>query len=153
LIGLTFCRGLAFPCAIGANLSDLPPWAIRETPRESTCFRDGTSLAERLTRQLVPMAIDKVIKRHFWAVILALIAVAACLDGQGSMRGVGAGLGAAPKQLTDVPLAARIPPAPRSASPHATAADHILSRNPFDSVTGPLNAVPAATGSTVLPPP
>jgi general secretion pathway protein C len=88
------------------------------------------------------MAIDKLLKRHFWAVILALVAIAAFFDAQGIMQIVGAGLGVDEKQLSAPPLLARLPPGPASASPHATSAEAILSRNPFDSVTGPLNAKP-----------
>src|SRR5258708_2148317 len=88
------------------------------------------------------MPIDKLLKRHFWAVVLAMLAVAAFLDAQGIMHVVGALLGPDDKMLAAPPLAARLPPAPASASPHATSADPILSRNPFDSVTGPLNALP-----------
>jgi general secretion pathway protein C len=100
------------------------------------------------------MAIDKLLKRHFWAVILALVAVAAFFDAQGIMHVVGAGLGADEKQLAAPGLMARTPPAPASASPHATNADPILSRNPFDSVTGPLNLVAAADSASAaeLPP-
>ena len=99
------------------------------------------------------MAIDKVLKRHFWAVILALVAIAAFLDAQGIMHVVGASLGADEKQLSTPPLTARLPPAPASASPHATTAEAILARNPFDSVTGPLNAVPIPDMSAEVPPP
>jgi general secretion pathway protein C len=88
------------------------------------------------------MALDKLLKRHFWAVILTLIAVAAFFDAQGIMQIVGANLGADEKQLAAAPLAARVPPGPSSASPHSTSADAILARNPFDSVTGPLNKPP-----------
>jgi general secretion pathway protein C len=88
------------------------------------------------------MAIDKLLKRHFWAVILVLVAIAAFFDAQGIMQIVGAGLGADEKQLSAPPLLARLPPSPASASPHATSAEAILARNPFDSVTGPLNGVP-----------
>jgi general secretion pathway protein C len=88
------------------------------------------------------MAIDKLLKRHFWAVVLVLLSLAAFLDAQGIMHVVGAMLGPDDKLLAAPPLAARLPPAPASASPHATSAEAILSRNPFDSVTGPLNAVP-----------
>jgi general secretion pathway protein C len=90
------------------------------------------------------MAIDKLLKRHFWAVILLLVAIAAFLDAQGIMQFVGASLGADAQQLAAPPLSARLPPTSGSASPHATSAEAILSRNPFDSVTGPLNAVPVA---------
>ncbi len=88
------------------------------------------------------MAIDKLLKRHFWAVILLLVAVAAFFDAQGIMQIVGASLGADEKQLSAPPLAARLPPGPASASPHETSAEAIIKRNPFDSVTGPLDAVP-----------
>ena len=100
------------------------------------------------------MAIDKLLKRHFWAVILALVALAAFFDAQGIMHVVGAGLGADDKQLSAPGLMARVPPAPPSASPHATNAEPILARNPFDSVTGPLNLVPTseASASAELPP-
>jgi general secretion pathway protein C len=88
------------------------------------------------------MAIDKLLKRHFWAVVLVLLAAAAFLDAQGIMHVVGSMLGPDEKMLAAAPLAARLPPAAASASPHATTAESILSRNPFDSVTGPLNALP-----------
>jgi general secretion pathway protein C len=90
------------------------------------------------------MAIDKLLKRHFWAVILLLVSAAAFFDAQGIMHFVGASLGADEKQLAAPGLMARLPPAPGSASPHATNAEPILARNPFDSVTGPLNLVPTA---------
>ncbi len=88
------------------------------------------------------MPIDQLLKRHFWAVILALVAIAALFDAQGIMHVVGANLGADESQLAVPPLMARLPVPPASASPHATSAEPILSRNPFDSVTGPLNALP-----------
>lgn len=93
------------------------------------------------------MAIDKLLKRHFWAVILLLVSAAAFFDAQGIMQVVGAALGADEKQLAAPPLLARLPQAPMSASPHATSAEAILARNPFDSVTGPLNLVAAAESS------
>src|SRR5580692_11743543 len=88
------------------------------------------------------MPIDQLLKRYFWAVILVLVALAAFLDAQGIMHVVGANLGADEDQLSTPPLVARLPPAPASATPHETSADPILARNPFDSVTGPLNAMP-----------
>jgi general secretion pathway protein C len=90
------------------------------------------------------MPVDQLLKRHFWAVILVLVAIAAFLDAQGIMQLVGAGLGADANQLAAVPLSDRGPPAALSASSHGTSAEAILARNPFDSVTGPLNAVPVA---------
>ncbi|MDP9034547.1 MAG: general secretion pathway protein GspC [Myxococcota bacterium] len=99
------------------------------------------------------MAIDKLLKRYFWGVILALLAIAAFLDAQGIMHVVGTRLGADQGQLTAPPLAARLPVTPSSASPHATEAEPILSRNPFDSVTGPLNLPPPATDTAEQPAP
>ncbi|MDP9152419.1 MAG: general secretion pathway protein GspC [Myxococcota bacterium] len=99
------------------------------------------------------MAIDKLLKRYFWAVILALVAAAAFLDAQGIMHVVGTSLGADERQLAAPPLAARVPVTPSSASPHATDAEPILSRNPFDSVTGPLNLAPPVETAEEPPPP
>jgi general secretion pathway protein C len=96
------------------------------------------------------MPIDQLLKRHFWAVIVVLVALAAFLDAQGIMHIVGASLGADETALTVPPLAMRLPAAPASATPHATSADPILSRNPFDSVTGPLNLPPPAPEAAVV---
>ncbi len=99
------------------------------------------------------MALDKLLKRHFWAVILALVAMAAFLDAQGIMQIVGTSLGADEKELALAPMSARIPLASATASPHATDADPIISRNPFDSVTGPLNALPVPDETVDAAPP
>jgi general secretion pathway protein C len=88
------------------------------------------------------MAIDKLLRRYFWAVILVLVAIAAFLGAQGMTQIVGGSLAVTEKELAMAPLAARAPSPLSSASPHATSAEPILARNPFDSVTGPLNAVP-----------
>jgi general secretion pathway protein C len=97
------------------------------------------------------MPIDQLLTRHFWAVILVFVATAAFLDAQGIMHIVGANLGADETALAVPPLMSRVPPAPASATPHATSAEAILSRNPFDSVTGPLNAVPITLPSDTPP--
>jgi general secretion pathway protein C len=101
------------------------------------------------------MPLDQILKRHFWAVIVVLVAIAAFLDAQGIMHIVGASLGADEATLAVPPLMASIPAAPASATPHATSAEPILSRNPFDSVTGPLNAAPppAPADTGPAPPP
>ncbi len=96
------------------------------------------------------MPIDQLLKRHFWAVIVVLVALAAFFDAQGIMHIVGAHLGADETQLGAPPLLARLPLAPGSATPHATSAEPILSRNPFDSVTGPLNAMPVPVPGDVV---
>jgi general secretion pathway protein C len=88
------------------------------------------------------MAVDKLLKRHFWAVILLLVAIAAFFDAQGIMQIVGASLAADAKQLAAPPLISRAAPGAGSAATHATTAQAILHRNPFDSETGPLDAIP-----------
>jgi len=87
------------------------------------------------------MAIDKLLRRHFWAVILALVAIAAFLGAQGMTQIVGASLAVTEKELAAAPLMGRLAPPPSASSQHSTNAEPILARNPFDSVTGPLNAV------------
>ena len=87
------------------------------------------------------MAFDQLLRRHFWAVILILTGTAAFLDAQGLTQVVGSSLAADDKQLSTPPLLSKVPPAVGSAGGHVTSADAILSRNPFDSVTGPLNRV------------
>jgi general secretion pathway protein C len=99
------------------------------------------------------MPLDQLLKRHFWAVIVALVAIAAFLDAQGIMHIVGASLGADETTLAVPPLMARVPAAPPSATPHATSAEPILSRNPFDSVTGPLNLPPPEPSAEAPPAP
>jgi general secretion pathway protein C len=95
------------------------------------------------------MPVDKLLKRHFWAVILALVAIAAFFDAQGIMQVVGASLGADAKQLSTPPLVSRGAPGSGSAPAHVTNADAILHRNPFDSETGPLDVVAAAESAAV----
>ena len=90
------------------------------------------------------MAFDKLLKRYFWAVILSLVGLAAFFDAQGIMQIVGASLGADAQQLAAPPLLSREVPGVGSTLSHVTNADAILHRNPFDSVTGPLDAVAAA---------
>jgi general secretion pathway protein C len=95
------------------------------------------------------MALDKLLRRHFWAVILALLSLAAFFDAQGIMNVVGASLGADAKQLAAPSLVSRSAPGSGSASPHVTSADAILHRNPFDSETGPLDVVAAAEAAAI----
>jgi general secretion pathway protein C len=88
------------------------------------------------------MAFDQLLKRNFWVVIGLLVALAAFLHAQGITQLVGASLGATEEQL------AAAPPAPKAATSaaappfHATSAEAVLARNPFDSVKGPLNPLP-----------
>jgi general secretion pathway protein C len=87
------------------------------------------------------MAFDQVLKKNFWAALLVPVAAVAFLNADGIMQLVGANLAVDEKQLTvPSPLARAAAPAASSAPFHVTSAEAILSRNPFDSVTGPLNA-------------
>ncbi|MFO0673435.1 MAG: type II secretion system protein GspC [Polyangiaceae bacterium] len=86
------------------------------------------------------MALDQVLKRHFWIVTVPLTALAAFFGAVGVTQ-----LAVAPptaKELAVAPLSARGASATMlQPAVHSTNADAILSRNPFDSVTGPLNKV------------
>ena len=67
------------------------------------------------------MPLDQLLKRHFWAVIVGLVALAAFLDAQGIMHLVGARLVPDDAQLAVPSLAARTPTAqPSAASSSAT---------------------------------
>ena len=96
------------------------------------------------------MALDKLLKRHFWAVILALVALAAFFDAQGIMHWSGASLGRR-RQAAGAPRRSSraCPPRPARRARTRRAPTPILARNPFDSVTGPLNVVPRRRGDRV----
>jgi general secretion pathway protein C len=89
------------------------------------------------------MALDQLLKRNFWAVILVLVAIAAFLHARAIGNIVGAKLAPDAALLAAAP-AVRAPAPSASAGSHSMSADDILERNPFDSVTGPLNKPPAA---------
>ena len=87
------------------------------------------------------MAIDALLKRYFLGVVLALVAVAAYFQAAGATQLVGSAIGAGPSSnassLVVVPPYKLAVPTREPKSGQA-----IIERNPFDSVTGPLNAVP-----------
>jgi general secretion pathway protein C len=85
------------------------------------------------------MALDQLLKRNFWAVTLALLAIAAFLQARAISEIVGAKLAPDEAQLAAAPAANRLVAPVDSTGTHATSASAILDRNPFDSVTGPLN--------------
>ncbi len=88
------------------------------------------------------MKLDQILRRYFWAVIGALVAIVAFLHAQALTQIVGFfRLGIDAAQLTAAPAALRAAPV-SSANVRSLSADAILSRNPFDSVTGPLNKLP-----------
>jgi general secretion pathway protein C len=87
---------------------------------------------------------DILIKKYFAGVVLAFVALAAYFQAAGATQLFGAAL-ASPSS--------GVPVAKGSSAPIATSRQHpsaepIIDRNPFDSVTGPLNAVAVPDGPT-----
>jgi general secretion pathway protein C len=86
------------------------------------------------------MGLDAVFKRYFAAVVCLLIGVAAYFQASGMGALVASSVALDPSSVPAAP-----PPPPFRAPPAASSQDHttsaalILSRNPFDSVTGPLD--------------
>jgi general secretion pathway protein C len=100
------------------------------------------------------MAIDQWLKRHFWLPTLGLTGIAAFFGAKGVGNIAGISLAADEKALAQPPLVVKTPPPGGTVgSQHATSSDAILSRNPFDSQTGPLNARPPGDDLAVAPPP
>ncbi len=86
------------------------------------------------------MALDALLKRYFLGVVLVLVAIAAYFQAAGATQLIGSAIGAAPSSsaspIIAPPYKLAVPTRePKSGLP-------IIERNPFDSVTGPLNAVP-----------
>jgi general secretion pathway protein C len=87
------------------------------------------------------VAFDALLKRYFLGVVLVLVALAAYFQASGATQLIGAAIGAA---APSAGAALRPPPGPvLGATRERKTADPIIERNPFDSVTGPLNAQPA----------
>jgi general secretion pathway protein C len=89
-----------------------------------------------------PMGFDAILKRYFPGVLCALIAIAAYFQASGMGH-----LVASSVAVDSSPAAAATPPRHSVSGPaanldHTTSAEAILSRNPFDSVTGPLDGKP-----------
>jgi general secretion pathway protein C len=88
------------------------------------------------------VAVDALLKKYFTLVVLALVALMAYFQASGATTLLGAALGADEQMLVSPPkrpielgnLEASV------ANRQPKIAEPILSRNPFDSVTGPLNA-------------
>lgn len=83
------------------------------------------------------MAIDQLLKKNFWIVVLPLVAIAALLDAQAITQLVGVSLMPDETQLAAAPLVGKKAPQ-SSGSARSLNPDPILSRNPFDHVTGSL---------------
>ncbi len=102
------------------------------------------------------MGFDTVLKRYFWGVILALLALAAYFQAWGITQLAGSALSPDEKALAGQGADKSRAPATAPTAPddHATSARWILERNPFDSVTPcSLDAPPStgdATGAAVV---
>ncbi len=88
------------------------------------------------------MAVDQLIRRNFWAVLLLPVGLLAYVSAK-TVTSLAGALFLTPdeKQLTTPPMIARTAPQSSSVA-RSTSADTILSRNPFDHVAGSLNAPP-----------
>ncbi|MBN2196571.1 MAG: general secretion pathway protein GspC [Polyangiaceae bacterium] len=83
------------------------------------------------------MGFDALLKKYFLIAVLALVAIATFFQATGAMQLVGAML------IPDSSALAVLPPVASGTGKASTtprSADPILSRNPFDLSTGPLNA-------------
>lgn len=86
------------------------------------------------------MALDALLKRYFLGVVLVLVAVAAYFQAAGATQLIGSAVGAVPSGLGSTVV---VPPYKLAVPPRELkSGDPIIERNPFDSVTGPLNLKP-----------
>lgn len=86
------------------------------------------------------MGLDTLLKRYFPVVVLALIGLAAWFQAAGMSRWVGSRFAVDASSLAVAPGGASQPgaAAPAASDPHSRSGEAIISRNPFDSITGPL---------------
>src|SRR6476661_111680 len=84
------------------------------------------------------MAFDQLLRKNFWLVVLPLVAIAALLNAQAVTQLVGISLMPDEKALAAPPPVAKVAPV-SSATARNPNADPILTRNPFDHVTGSLH--------------
>ncbi len=90
------------------------------------------------------MAFDALLKKYFPGVLLLLIALSAFFQASGATELVGAAF-IAPAPSGSAALIGRGGGVPPGVLPERRTAQPIIDRNPFDSVTGPLNAKPPPT--------
>jgi len=79
---------------------------------------------------------DLLLKKYFLGVVLAFVALAAYFQAAGATQLIGAAFSGSVSSVAPPRPAATTAPASRE----RPSADAIIARNPFDSVTGPLNA-------------
>jgi general secretion pathway protein C len=99
------------------------------------------------------MGVDAIFKRYFAAIVCFLIGAAAYFQASGVGALVASSVAVDPSALPSVPPAPPPRLAPAASSDHITSAAAILTRNPFDSVTGPLDGkqieLPTVEGAKV----
>jgi general secretion pathway protein C len=92
------------------------------------------------------MAVDQLLRKNFWIVVLPMIAIAALRNASAVTQLVGTTLAPDEKTLSaSSTMAARVAPL-ADAWRRTTSAEPILGRNPFDSSTGPLHLPLGAAG-------
>ena len=87
------------------------------------------------------MTFDLLLKKYFTGVVLAFVALAAYFQAAGATQLIGAAFSTPASSVPPVRAVALAVSPPRA----RPTADPIISRNPFDSVTGPLDAKPVDT--------
>jgi general secretion pathway protein C len=88
------------------------------------------------------MGFDALFKRYFVAVVCLLIGMAAYFQASGMGALVASSVALDPSSVPTAPFVVPRPAAPAANPDHTTTAAAIISRNPFDSVTGPLDGKP-----------
>ena len=83
-----------------------------------------------------PVTFDLLFKKYFIGVVLAFVALAAYFQASGATQLIGAAFSGPASSAAPPRMAA----APVPTSHERPSAEAIIARNPFDSVTGPLNA-------------
>jgi general secretion pathway protein C len=90
------------------------------------------------------LALDPLLRKYFPVLVLALLALAAYFEASAAGELVGAAL-VAPAPSGSAARGGARPPTGLGNHAELKSADPIIDRNPFDSVTGPLNAKPIET--------
>ncbi|MEI9940647.1 MAG: type II secretion system protein GspC [Pseudomonadota bacterium] len=94
------------------------------------------------------MNFDLLLKKYFLGVVLAFVALAAYFQAAGATQLIGTALSAsASRALSSRVMAA----AATTRTRERPTADAIIARNPFDSITGPLNAAKFALENVPVP--
>ena len=93
------------------------------------------------------MAVDQLLRKNFWLVVLPLVATAALLNAQAVTQLVGISLTPDEKTLAAPPPVAKTVPM-GNGSARNVSAEPILNRNPFDHVTGALRVTDPGSEET-----